>query len=69
MIKSRTNDRTNPIAPTKLLYPVETEYRELLDLREQVRKAEAAAARRLRDQKNRPSWPSPDLEVKDAKGK
>jgi hypothetical protein len=66
---SRTNDRTNPSAPTKLLCSVETEYRELLHLRGQVKKAEAAAARCLRDQKNLPSGPSPDLEVKDAKGK
>ena len=42
-----TNYRTNLSAPTRLLSPIETEYRELLDLRERVRKAEAAAAKRL----------------------
>lgn len=36
---------TNPNAPTELFSPVEKEYRELLDLREQVKKAEAAAKR------------------------
>jgi hypothetical protein len=44
---SRTNYRTNPSAPTELLCSVATEYRELQDLREQVRKAEAAAAKYL----------------------
>jgi hypothetical protein len=34
---------TNPNALTELFSPVEQEYRELLDLREQVKKAEAAA--------------------------
>jgi hypothetical protein len=43
-----TNYRTNPSAPTKLLSSMETEYREVQDLRERVRKAEAAAAKRLR---------------------
>jgi hypothetical protein len=43
-----TNYRTNPSAPTQLLSSIEKEYRQLLDLREQVRKAEAAAAKRLR---------------------
>jgi hypothetical protein len=38
-----TNHRTNPSAPTKLLCSLETEYRELQDLRERVRMAEAAA--------------------------
>jgi hypothetical protein len=42
------NYRTNPSAPNKLLSSIETEYRELQDLRERVRKAEAAAAKRLR---------------------
>jgi hypothetical protein len=37
---------TNPNALTELVSPVEKEYRELLDLREQVKKAEAAAKRR-----------------------
>jgi hypothetical protein len=36
---------TNPNALTKLVSPVVREYRELLDLREQVKKAEAAAKR------------------------
>jgi hypothetical protein len=36
-------NRTNPITPTKLLCSLATEYRELQDLRERVRKAEAAA--------------------------
>jgi hypothetical protein len=36
-----------------LLRSVETEYRELLDLRERVRKAEAAAAMRLRAKKKK----------------
>jgi hypothetical protein len=39
----RTNYRTNPTAPTKLLCSLATEYRELQELRERVRKAEAAA--------------------------
>jgi hypothetical protein len=34
---------TNSTGLTKLVSPVEREYRELLDLREQVKKAEAAA--------------------------
>ena len=38
-----TNYRTNPTTPTKLLCSLATEYRELQDLRERVRKAEAAA--------------------------
>jgi hypothetical protein len=38
-----TNHRTSPSAPTKLLCSLETEYRELQDLRERVRMAEAAA--------------------------
>jgi hypothetical protein len=37
--------RTNRNALTKLVSPVEREYRELLDLRELVKKAEAAAKR------------------------
>jgi hypothetical protein len=38
-----TNYRTNPTTPTKLLCSLATEYRELQDLRERVKKAEAAA--------------------------
>ena len=38
-----TNYGTNPSAPTKLPRSLEIEYRELLDLRERVRMAEAAA--------------------------
>jgi hypothetical protein len=60
---SFTNYRTKLSVPTKLPCNVETKYRELLNLREKVRKAEAAAARRLRDQKNLPSGPWLDLEV------
>ena len=37
------NCRTNQSAPTELLCPLEEEYRELQDLRERVRMAEAAA--------------------------
>jgi hypothetical protein len=47
MIRYSTYRSTNPSAPTELLGSIEKEYRELLDLREQVRKAEAAAAERL----------------------
>ena len=36
---------TDPSALTELVSPVEKEYRELLDLRERVKKAEAAAKR------------------------
>ena len=36
-----TNYRTNPGAPTKLLCSLPIEYRELQDLREQIRMAEA----------------------------
>lgn len=43
-----TNYRTKSNAPTNLLRSLETEYRELQGLRERVRKAEAAAATRLR---------------------
>ena len=43
-----TNYRTKPSARTDLLRSLETEYRELQDLRQRVRKAEAAAAMRLR---------------------
>jgi hypothetical protein len=45
---SSTNRRTNPSTPTRLLSSLEKEYRELQDLRERVREAEAAAAKRLR---------------------
>ena len=38
-----SNYRTNQSAPTELLCPLEKEYRELQDLRERVRMAEAAA--------------------------
>ena len=38
-----TNYRTNPSAPIKLLCSLAIEYRELQDLRERVRMAEAAA--------------------------
>jgi len=40
-----TTRLTNPNALTELFSPIEKEYRELLDLREQVKKAEAAAKR------------------------
>ena len=50
---SGTNYRTNPAAPTKLLYSLETEYRELQDLRERVRKAEAVARDAPARSKNR----------------
>lgn len=36
---------TNPNTPTELVSTVEKEYRELLDLRERVKKAEAVAKR------------------------
>jgi hypothetical protein len=42
-----TNYRTNLSAPTQLLSSLEKEYREPQDLRERVREAEAAAAKRL----------------------
>ena len=42
------NYQTNPSAPIELLGSIAKEYRELLDLREQVREAEAATANRLR---------------------
>ena len=38
-----SNYRMNQSAPTELLCPLEKEYRELQDLRERVRMAEAAA--------------------------
>ncbi len=38
-----SNYRTNQRAPTELLCPLEKEYRELQDLRERVRMAEAKA--------------------------
>ena len=38
-----TNYRTNQSAPTKLLCSLAIEYRELQDLRERIRMAEAAA--------------------------
>jgi hypothetical protein len=43
-----TNYRIKSDAPTNLLRSLETEYQELQDLRERVRKAEAAATKRLR---------------------
>jgi hypothetical protein len=39
-----TNYPTDPSAPIELLGSIAKEYRELQELREQVRKAEAAAA-------------------------
>ena len=42
---SRTNYRTNPSPPAKLPSSLEIEYRELQDLRERVRKAEALLQR------------------------
>jgi len=39
------NSQTNPSVPIELLCSIAKEYRELQDLREQVRKAEAAAKR------------------------
>jgi hypothetical protein len=42
-----TNYRMNPSALTNLPCSLATEYRELKDLRERVRKAEAAAAKHL----------------------
>jgi hypothetical protein len=39
--------QTDPSAPIELLGSIAKEYRELQDLREQVREAEAAAAKRL----------------------
>jgi hypothetical protein len=41
-----SNYRTNQSAPTRLLCQLEKEYRELQDLRERVRMAEANAPRR-----------------------
>ena len=43
-----TNYRRKPNAPSTLDDALETEYRELQELRERVRKAEAAKAKRLR---------------------
>jgi hypothetical protein len=43
-----TNYRTNPSAPTDLPCSLAKEYRDLQDLRERVRVAEAAAAMRLK---------------------
>jgi hypothetical protein len=40
--------RTNPSALAQLVGSIENEYRELLDLRERVERAEAAAAERLK---------------------
>jgi len=45
---SRSTNRTKSDALTDLLRSLETEYHELQDLRERVRKAEAAAATRVR---------------------
>jgi hypothetical protein len=42
-----TNYRTNPSGQSKLVDALAKEYQELQDLRERVRKAEAAAAKRL----------------------
>jgi len=46
MFRYSTQRETNPSTPTELLGSIAKEYRELQDLREQVRKAEAAAAKR-----------------------
>ena len=50
-----TNYPTNPSTPDQLLSSLEKEYRELQDLRERVKKAEAAATKRLgpRDKRHR----------------
>jgi hypothetical protein len=54
-----TNRRTNPSTPTQLLSSLEKEFRELQDLRERVREAEAAAAKRLRAAREvEDLWPS-----------
>jgi hypothetical protein len=45
MIRYSTQRETNPSTPIELLGSIAKEYRELQDLREQVRKAEAAAKR------------------------
>ena len=49
-----SNYRTNQSAPTELLCPLEKEYRELQDLRERVRMAEANARDALARSKNQP---------------
>ena len=46
MFRYSTQRETNPSTPTELLGSIAKEYRELQDLREQVRKAEANAAKR-----------------------
>ena len=46
MIRYSTQRETNPSTPIELLGSIAKEYRELQDLRERVRKAEAAAAKR-----------------------
>lgn len=48
----RRTNRTKSNAPTDLLRSLETEYHELQDLRERVRKAEAAAAASVRPRGN-----------------
>jgi hypothetical protein len=54
-----TNRRINPSTPIQLLSSLEKEYRELQDLRERVREAEAAAAKRLRAAREvEDLWPS-----------
>jgi hypothetical protein len=49
---NRSTNRTKSNAPTDLPRSLETEYHELQDLRERVRKAEAAAATRVRPRDN-----------------
>jgi hypothetical protein len=44
--------RRNPSALAQLVGSIEKEYRDLLDLRERIKKAEAAAARRLKPRGN-----------------
>ena len=45
-----TNYRKNPIEKTDWLDPLKKEYGELLELRERVKQAEAAAAKRITTQ-------------------
>jgi hypothetical protein len=50
-----TNYRTKSDAPTNLRRLIETEYQELQDLRERVKRAETAAAKRLKPRGKRTS--------------
>ena len=52
-----TNSRQRPSEEKNLFNPLEEEYRELQELRERVRKAEAAAAKHVR----RRGKPSKDI--------